>query len=120
MLYSNVLLHIIVYRYGKSIDMSTPSFNAGVYGVNLDMWRRENIYDEIVYWMKMNKKTKLWDLGTQPILFLIAYGNAKCVDSRWNVEGLGHMGRMNEMKLSNAYIHHWNGLGQCIHIIINM
>ena len=84
------------------------------YGVNLDMWRRENIYDEIVYWMKMNKKTKLWTLGTQPILYLIAYGNAKNVDSRWNLEGLGYKGRMNETKLSDAYIHHWNGLGQCL------
>lgn len=92
--------------------MSTPSFNAGVYGVNLDMWRRENIYDEVVYWMKMNKKTQLWKLGTQPILYLIAYGNVKNVDSRWNLEGLGYKDRMNEMKLSNTYIHHWNGLAK--------
>ena len=47
--------NILTCRYGKSINMSTPSFNAGVYGVNLDMWRKENVLNDIYYWMEINK-----------------------------------------------------------------
>ena len=62
--------------------------------------------------MKMNKKKQLWELGTQPIMYLIAYGNVKSVDSRWNVEGLGWKSRIDSNVLSKAYILHWNGLSQ--------
>ena len=92
--------------------MSTRSFNAGVWGLNLDMWRRQKLGDEIIYWTKMNRKKQLWDLGTQPIMYLIAYENVKSVDSRWNLEGLGWKMSINSEKLSAAYILHWNGLSQ--------
>ena len=92
--------------------MSTRSFNAGVWGLNLDMWRRQKLGDEIIYWMKMNRKKQLWDLGTQPIMYLIAYENVKSVDSRWNLEGLGWKRSISSEKLSAAYILHWNGLSQ--------
>ena len=104
----NITKYIRTCRYGKSINMSTPSFNAGIYGVNLDIWRRENVLSDVYYWMKINKNILLWFQGTQPIMYLIAYGNIKSVDSRWNVDGLGW--KIVEKKaLSKAYILHWNG-----------
>ena len=58
--------------------------------------------------MEINKNILLWFQGTQPIMYLIAYGNIKSVDSCWNVDGLGW--KIVEKKaLSKAYILHWNG-----------
>lgn len=38
-------------RYGKRIDLKENCFNAGVYGVNLELWRQKKIHDEVLYWM---------------------------------------------------------------------
>ncbi len=38
-------------RYGTFIDLEEKTFNAGVYGVNLDMWRKRSIHDEVLYWL---------------------------------------------------------------------
>ena len=27
------------------------TFNAGVYGVNFDMWRRRDIHKDVLYWL---------------------------------------------------------------------
>ena len=39
-------------RYKKSFRSDHPTFNAGVYGVNLDLWRQKAIHKEVLYWMK--------------------------------------------------------------------
>ena len=31
---------------------SDPSFNAGVFAINLDLWRKGQLLDEALYWMK--------------------------------------------------------------------
>jgi hypothetical protein len=33
--------------------MKEQSFNAGVYGVNLDLWRQRSIGKEVLYWMDL-------------------------------------------------------------------
>ena len=39
-------------RYNKSFRSDHPTFNAGVYGVNFDLWRQKAIHKEVLYWMK--------------------------------------------------------------------
>ena len=39
-------------RYGRSFADSDPTFNAGVYGVNLDLWRRKDVHLEVMFWME--------------------------------------------------------------------
>ena len=52
--YSNVIDHtpLFVPRYKRSFKNDHPTFNAGVYGVNLDLWRQKMIHKEVLYWMK--------------------------------------------------------------------
>ena len=102
-----------LYRYGKAIKMSSQTFNAGVLGFNLNKWRADNIIEEVIYWMKVNKNTPLWFQGTQPILYLVGYDNWRGVDSRWNVDGLG-WNTLPEKKISKAYILHWSGASKLI------
>ena len=40
------------FRYGYEFKASDPSFNAGVFAINLDLWRKGQLLDEALYWMK--------------------------------------------------------------------
>ena len=97
-----------MYRYGVTLDMNEVAFNAGVYGVNLDLWREKNIHKEVLYWldqvhhivvwyvmcdddslMAQQGGHKLWSLGTQPVLLLVAYRQWSHMDPLWNIDGKG-------------------------------
>ena len=39
-------------RYGKTFSDTEPSFNAGVWGMNFDLWRELKMSDEVAYWME--------------------------------------------------------------------
>lgn len=39
-------------RYGFVFEDSDPTFNAGVYGVNFDLWRTRNVHKEVQYWLE--------------------------------------------------------------------
>ncbi len=39
-------------RYGHTFVDSDPTFNAGVYGVNLDLWRARDVHAEVTFWME--------------------------------------------------------------------
>ena len=102
-------------RNGEEFDPNHVTFNAGVYGVNFDLWRESHVHSEVSYWMNqvihtdththvcMNAhththahtynlplqqaKTPLWQYGTQPIMLLVTYGRWSQLDSHWNVNG---------------------------------
>ena len=50
-------------RYGYSFGTSDPTYNAGVYAVDLVKWRKEKVVDEVHFWMKqvqfMQKRAKV-------------------------------------------------------------
>lgn len=60
-------------RYGRALDPTQPTFNAGLYAVSLVQWRARGLPAEIAYWMGLNMRQRLWSLGTQPLLLLVAY-----------------------------------------------
>ena len=112
----NYVVANLHFRYGKQINSSNISFNAGVLGINLDKWREKNLTKEVIYWMSENKKKPLWDLGTQPIIHVLSYGDCKFVNWRWNVDKLGRKDQISAERVSKAYILHWNGLGKEVHV----
>ena len=96
-------------RYGRDlVILSQPSYNAGVLGLNLKKWREKNLTDEVIYWMRMNKQTPLWELGTQPIVFIVTGDDWNPVDKRWNFDGLGYA-HLSSKTLKSAYILHRTG-----------
>lgn len=96
-------------RYNKSLRTDHPTFNAGVYGVNLDLWRKKAIHKEVLYWMKQHARESLWLLGTQPLMLLVGYKQWDHLNPRWNVNGLGWNHRLSEDTLKNASLLHWSG-----------
>ena len=96
--------------------MSRPSFNAGVLGINLDKWRRKNVTKEVIFWMSENREKGLWQLGTQPLVYVIGYGDWEFVQWRWNVDSLGIFKSVSSKNASEAYILHWNGKGEVLAI----
>ena len=47
----NIVHVLVVCRYGFTFEDSDPTFNAGVYGINFDLWRSRNVHDEVQYWL---------------------------------------------------------------------
>ena len=44
-------------RYGFMVEDSVPTFNAGVYGINFDLWRSRNVHKEVQYWLEEVRKS---------------------------------------------------------------
>ena len=90
---------------------NSPDFNAGVVGMNLRKWRTNNVSDELVYWMQLNKQHRLWELGTQPIMYLLVNDDFERIDKRWNIDGLGCLKSLSfsPTTLFNGFILHWSG-----------
>lgn len=105
------MILIYFFRYNQTLDMFSPTFNAGVLGFNLNKWRENKVTEEVLYWMKENTIAPLWFQGTQPILYIIAFNDWKAIDERWNVEGLGWT-RVSAEAVRKANILHWNGPGK--------
>ena len=105
------MLENTIYRYNKRLDkIECNRFNAGVVGFNLNKWRNEKVFDEVVYWMKENVKKKLWVLGTQPVLYAVSVGDLQVVtDRRWNILDLGAALPVSEKWIKKGFIIHWNG-----------
>ena len=76
-------------------------------GINLEMWRRLNLTEEAIYWMKMNKEYPLYHFGTQPILYLVVGNNWVRAHENWNVDGLGW--KKNDLLVPKPFILHWSG-----------
>ena len=78
-------------------------------GINLEIWRRHNLTEEAMYWMKMNKEHPLYHFGTQPILYLVVGNNWDRANENWNVDGLGCWKSIPDPAAEKAFILHWSG-----------
>lgn len=97
------------HKYGHKLDLAQPTFNAGIYLLNLALWRRKRCSADSRFWMKQNKAHRLWTFGTQPILLLLAYQRWGELDTRWNVNGLGWRTDLTSADLDQAFALHWSG-----------
>ena len=95
-------------KYGKKPDLNKESFNAGIYGLNLNLWRQLNLSQDVTYWMNEHHKYTLWTSGVQSIIIVVTYDKWEPVDKRWNCEGLGYR-KVSSESIKQAFILHWNG-----------
>ena len=91
-----------------NLPITGKGFNTGFYLINLKLWKKNNYINQVEQLIIKNKKNKLFNLGTQPILNLIYYQKCTPIDKKWNLTGLGSS-IYPESKLNNAYILHWSG-----------
>ena len=111
--FSERVQNMFLARYGKILDVASPTFNAGLYIVNLDLWRMKHIQVDVAHWMGANKQEELWSFGSQPILLLLAAAHGwTTLDRRWNVDGLGYKAAEDIPLLDSAWGLHWSGVGK--------
>ena len=104
----------------RHFSKKESSFNNGVLMYDLDAWRVPgvNYTDELLSWTALNKKRRLYSLGSQPPFNLVFYNNLKVLDTKWNVMDLAGLNRAKTKEpitvpyteVMEAGILHWNGV----------
>ncbi|CAA0831600.1 Probable galacturonosyltransferase-like 2 [Striga hermonthica] len=64
-------------------------FNTGVMVVDLAGWRAGGYTRRIEEWMEVQKRMRIYELGSLPPFLLVFAGEIAAVDHRWNQHGLG-------------------------------
>ncbi len=94
------------------VPLNNPAFNAGVLLIDLEKWRNRGLTDEYLMWLAARDSTgpeTLWRHGSQPLMLLLFHAEACKLESRWNVDGLGHRLNYPSWILDNGGVYHWTG-----------
>lgn len=94
-----------------------PDQCAWLYGINvfdLQAWRRTNITQTYLQWLKLNLRSglQLWNPGVLPPALIAFEGHVHPIDSKWLVTDLGYRYQSEEIsveKLQSAAVIHFNG-----------
>lgn len=90
-------------------------FNTGVMVIDLVRWRRERITKRLENWMKIQKKYRIYELGSLPPFLLVFAGEVEGVEHRWNQHGLGGdnvEGLCRDLHPGPVSLLHWSGKGK--------
>ncbi|CAB4287585.1 hypothetical protein PRUPE_7G148000 [Prunus persica] len=90
-------------------------FNTGVMVIDLDKWRAGGYTDRIVEWMELQKRMRIYELGSLPPFLLVFAGNIAAVDHQWNQHGLGgdnFRGLCRDLHPGPVSLLHWSGKGK--------
>ncbi|XP_065876290.1 probable galacturonosyltransferase-like 1 [Euphorbia lathyris] len=90
-------------------------FNTGVMVMDLGRWRDGEYTIKIVEWMELQKRIRIYELGSLPPFLLVFAGNIAPVDHRWNQHGLGgdnFEGRCRDLHPGPVSLLHWSGKGK--------
>ncbi|XP_059636619.1 probable galacturonosyltransferase-like 1 [Cornus florida] len=90
-------------------------FNTGVMVIDLDRWRARDYTTRIEEWMELQKRMRIYELGSLPPFLLVFAGNIAPVDHRWNQHGLGgdnFQGLCRDLHLGPVSLLHWSGKGK--------
>ncbi|KAF5752949.1 galacturonosyltransferase-like 1 [Tripterygium wilfordii] len=90
-------------------------FNTGVMVIDLERWREGEYTRKIVEWMELQKRIRIYELGSLPPFLLVFAGNIGPVDHRWNQHGLGgdnFRGLCRELHRGPVSLLHWSGKGK--------
>ncbi|XP_061992280.1 probable galacturonosyltransferase-like 4 [Rosa rugosa] len=90
-------------------------FNTGVMVVDVDKWRKGGYTQKVEEWMALQKRKRLYHLGSLPPFLLVLAGNIKAVDHRWNQHGLGgdnFEGKCRRLHPGPNSLLHWSGKGK--------
>ncbi|KAF5468403.1 hypothetical protein F2P56_012555 [Juglans regia] len=90
-------------------------FNTGVMVIDLDRWRAGEYTRRIEEWMELQKRMRLYELGSLPPFLLVFAGNIAPVNHRWNQHGLGgdnFRGLCRDLHPGPVSLLHWSGKGK--------
>ncbi|KAJ4844876.1 putative galacturonosyltransferase-like 1 [Turnera subulata] len=90
-------------------------FNTGVMVIDLKRWREGDYTTKIVEWMELQKRMRIYELGSLPPFLLVFAGNIAAVDHRWNQHGLGgdnFRGLCRDLHPGPVSLLHWSGKGK--------
>ncbi|KAL6192455.1 hypothetical protein ACLB2K_033543 [Fragaria x ananassa] len=90
-------------------------FNTGVMVMDLRRWREGNFRKKIENWMELQRKRRIYDLGSLPPFLLVFAGNVEGIDHRWNQHGLGGdnvRGSCRSLHPGPVSLLHWSGKGK--------
>ncbi|AES96390.1 CAZy family GT8 glycosyltransferase [Medicago truncatula] len=90
-------------------------FNTGVMVMDLMKWREGNYRRKIENWMELQKKRRIYELGSLPPFLLVFAGNVEAIDHRWNQHGLGGdnlNGVCRSLHPGPVSLLHWSGKGK--------
>ncbi|KAJ4965165.1 hypothetical protein NE237_017014 [Protea cynaroides] len=90
-------------------------FNTGVMVIDLERWRAGDYTSKIQEWMELQKRMRIYELGSLPPFLLVFAGNIAPVDHRWNQHGLGgdnFRGLCRDLHPGPVSLLHWSGKGK--------
>ncbi|WJZ85948.1 hypothetical protein VitviT2T_005454 [Vitis vinifera] len=90
-------------------------FNTGVMVIDLQRWRAGDYTTKIVEWMELQKRMRIYELGSLPPFLLVFAGNIAPVDHKWNQHGLGgdnFRGLCRDLHPGPVSLLHWSGKGK--------
>ncbi|KAL3526697.1 hypothetical protein ACH5RR_011353 [Cinchona calisaya] len=90
-------------------------FNTGVMVIDLERWRAGDYTRKITEWMELQKRMRIYELGSLPPFLLVFAGNIAPVDHRWNQHGLGgdnFRGLCRDLHPGPVSLLHWSGKGK--------
>ncbi|KZV36297.1 Glucosyl transferase family 8 [Dorcoceras hygrometricum] len=100
----------------RSFPSSKPCyFNTGVMVMDLQKWREGNYRKKIENWMELQRRNRIYELGSLPPFLLVFGGNVEPIDHRWNQHGLGGdnvAGSCRSLHPGPVSLLHWSGKGK--------
>ncbi|KAL4180469.1 hypothetical protein AMTRI_Chr13g92220 [Amborella trichopoda] len=90
-------------------------FNTGVMVIDLERWRRGGYTERIEEWMELQKRMRIYELGSLPPFLLVFAGKIVRVEHRWNQHGLGGdnlRGLCRDLHPGKVSLLHWSGKGK--------
>ncbi|WCJ21735.1 glucosyl transferase family 8 [Euphorbia peplus] len=90
-------------------------FNTGVMVMDMVKWREGNYRKRIENWMEIQRKRRIYELGSLPPFLLVFAGNVEGIDHRWNQHGLGGdnvRGSCRSLHPGPVSLLHWSGKGK--------
>ncbi|KAJ0987154.1 hypothetical protein J5N97_005510 [Dioscorea zingiberensis] len=90
-------------------------FNTGVMVIELQRWRAKDYTRGIEEWMELQKRMRIYELGSLPPFLLVFAGEILAVEPRWNQHGLGgdnYEGHCRGLHPGAASLLHWSGRGK--------
>ncbi|XP_010265254.1 PREDICTED: probable galacturonosyltransferase-like 3 [Nelumbo nucifera] len=90
-------------------------FNTGVMVIDVWKWREGKYTEKLESWMRIQKRHRIYELGSLPPFLLVFAGDVRGVEHRWNQHGLGGdnlEGLCRDLHPGPVSLLHWSGKGK--------
>ncbi|KAF8407856.1 hypothetical protein HHK36_006993 [Tetracentron sinense] len=102
--------------FSKAFQGRDPCyFNTGVMVIDVWRWREGRYTEKLESWMRIQKRYRIYELGSLPPFLLVFAGDVKGVGHRWNQHGLGGdnlEGLCRDLHPGPVSLLHWSGKGK--------